>query len=72
MMVPLEMYWPPEMLAQVFPERYGHLAMREALTLHSKGRGTLPPYKIEQRGSCTIVWLGRGEGRTMIAAFRDR
>jgi hypothetical protein len=24
-MTPIEHYWPPEMLAEVFPEKYGHL-----------------------------------------------
>ncbi len=29
-------------------------------------------YTVERRGSCTVIWLRRGEGRTMIAAFRNR
>lgn len=27
-MTPIEHYWPPEMLATVFPDRFGHLAGR--------------------------------------------
>jgi hypothetical protein len=26
-MTPIEHYWPPEMLAEVFPEKYGHLVL---------------------------------------------
>ena len=26
-MTTIEHYWPPEMLAEVFPEKYGHLVL---------------------------------------------
>ncbi len=63
-MVPLEAYWPAEMLARVFPNEYGHL-------LNASPSGDLRSiehhvgvtfqdqrYTVEQRGGCTVVWLG--------------
>lgn len=29
-MTPIEHYWPPELLAQAFPERFGHLVAKPA------------------------------------------
>ncbi len=29
-------------------------------------------YTVERRGSCTVIWLGRGEDRTMLAASGGR
>jgi hypothetical protein len=31
-MTPIEHYWPPEMMVEVFPEKYGHLIFARSLT----------------------------------------
>src|SRR5215207_4251579 len=60
-MLPLEMYWPPEMLARVFPEKYRHLAQPKAnaCTKPTRQQRIGSCYRVERRGSCTVVWLGK-------------
>jgi hypothetical protein len=50
----------------------GELASLTPRTWAPPPAPTRPRYTVERRGSCTVIWLGRGEGRTMIAAFRGR
>jgi hypothetical protein len=61
-MLPLEHYWPPEMLVQVFPDKYRHLVepVPIAFPKAAKQRRTDSRYRAEHRGNCTIYWLGRG------------
>jgi hypothetical protein len=52
------MYWPPEMLAQVFPEKYRHL--NKPSPFRETEERNEPRYTAQRRGSCTVYWLGRG------------
>jgi hypothetical protein len=52
-----------------------YLPLKPAFALRSIGmppepQAEAPRYTVERRGNCTILWLGRGESETMIAAFR--
>ena len=58
-MLPIEMYWPPEMLARVFPKKYPHLV--EQLSPPRKPEKPHDPrYTIERlAGGCVVYWLSR-------------
>jgi hypothetical protein len=65
-MTPIEHYWPPGMLAAVFPERYGHLTRNETPgrsnqpTVSSQERPQ-PRYTVERIAGCEVIWLGKME-----------
>lgn len=60
-MTPIEHYWPAEMLAQAFPDRYGHLAAKPAPSQGAAGivqaSPTKPlPYTVEPvTGGCHVI-----------------
>jgi hypothetical protein len=57
-MLPLEMYWPPEMLARVFPEKYRHLIASNRTGPVGQQR-TEPHYTVQRlSGGCVVYWLG--------------
>ena len=63
-MTPIEHYWPPEMLAEVFPEKYGHLVLNwsaeeEPLPSHRYTVEHLP-------GGSVVIKLSGGQ-----AAWRE-
>lgn len=68
-MTPIEHYWPPEMLAAVFPDRFGHLAPKAGPAL--AGRATVaPPYTVETvTGGCDVI---RPEFEGIRSAFPNR
>lgn len=57
-MTPIECYWPPEMLAQVFPERFGHLVSRPPAE-----QPTAPSsYTVDRlQGGCVVIGLPGGQ-----------
>ena len=55
-MMPVELYWPAEILAQVFPREYGKPTQNSG---KRKSAGLL--YTVEQRGNCHVLWLGNGQ-----------
>ena len=71
-MLPLEMYWPPEMLARVLPEKYRHLAQptSNACTPPTRQLRIGSCYLVERRGRGTVFWLGKKKGGTSVAPFR--
>lgn len=52
-MTPIEHYWPPEMLAAVFPDRFGHLAPK----VGPAARATVArSYTVEAvTGGCEVI-----------------
>lgn len=60
-MLPLEHYWPAEMLARVLPEKYRHLTNATPnLTTEIKAEPTR--YTSQRLDSgCVVIWLGRKE-----------
>jgi hypothetical protein len=57
-MLPIEMYWPPEMLAQVFPEKYRHLD--KPFPSRKPEKRNEPRYTVQRlAGGCDVFWLGR-------------
>lgn len=57
-MIPPECYWPPELLAQALPERYGHLIPKES----SQGTGSRP-YTVERVSErCSVIRPRFGAG----------
>ncbi len=67
-MTPIEHYWPPEMLAEVFPEKYGHLVLNwsaeeEPLPSHRYTVDHLP-------GGCVVIGLP-GKQAAWRAAHKD-
>ena len=50
-MIPLEMYWPPELLARAMPERYGHLMPKES----SQTTGSRPYTVKPVEGGCAVI-----------------
>ena len=57
-MTPIEHYWPPEMLAEVFPERYGHLVFNWA----EEEPASPPRYTVDQLpGRCVVIRLPGGQ-----------
>jgi len=69
-MLPLELYWPPEMLAQVFPDRYRHLVQPHEKPSNPIAKRQMKPqrYTIEARSGCKVFWLGRMERRRGLSA----
>lgn len=63
-MTPVEHYWPPEMLAAVFPDRFGHLAPKAAQRRRSQGTGARS-YTVEAvTGGCDVIrpqFSGQGQ-----------
>lgn len=54
-MTPIEHYWPPEMLAAVFPDRFGHLARKVAPASASRA-AVAHPYTVETvAGDCNVI-----------------
>lgn len=54
-MTPIEHYWPPEMLAAVFPDRFGHLAPKVAEASNACVRPTRP-YTVETvADGCDVI-----------------
>jgi hypothetical protein len=65
-MTPIECYWPPEMLAQVFPERYAHLIPVQP------SKKTMSPsrYNVQRLpGGCVLI--GLPGGRATLRATLD-
>ncbi len=63
--MPLEFYWPAEMLAQVFPDKYQHLK-QQAHTKPSNRTAERQPepnrYTTQRLpGGCVVYWLGGRE-----------
>jgi hypothetical protein len=60
-MLPLEFYWPPEMLAQVFPGKYGHLTTPKSDIRPTTKTRAEPTRFTSQRldSGCVVIWLGR-------------
>ena len=54
-MMPVELYWPAEILAEVFPREYG----KPTQNGKRKTAGFL--YTVEQRGNCHVLWLRNGQ-----------
>jgi hypothetical protein len=68
-MMPLDFYWPPEMLAQVFPDKYRHLTQQaHAKPSNRTAERQSEPnrYTVERLASgCVVYWLGgREPGRS--------
>lgn len=73
-MTPIEHYWPPEMLAQAFPEKYGHLVAK-AQTVQGSAEGEASNvvgasgYTVEPiSGGCHVIRPRFGAG----IRFRER
>jgi hypothetical protein len=67
-MTPIEHYWPPEMLAEVFPDRYGHLVLDWATQ-----EEPLPSqrYTVDHLpGGCVVIGLPGGQAAWR-AAHKD-
>jgi hypothetical protein len=67
-MMPLEFSWPPEMLAQVFPDKYRHLTQQahaKPFNRTAERQSELNRYTVERLiGGCVVYWLGgRESGR---------
>ena len=67
-MTPIEHYWPPEMLAEVFPEKYGHLVFN-----WTEEEPTSPSrYTVDHLPSgCVVIGLPGGS-EAWRAAHKDR
>lgn len=64
-MTPIEHYWPAEMLAAAFPDRFGHLAPKTA-TPPADHATVAHPYTVEAvTGGCEVIRprFGSGQGR---------
>ena len=64
-MTPVELYWPPEMLAQVYPEEFGHLLSPPpkptSYTAEHLAGGCML-YRLTERPYLHRDTLGRGAG----------
>lgn len=66
-MTPVEHYWPPEMLAAVFPDRFGHLAPPTAT--RPAQRSEVPhPYTVE----CGCIVYRPNFGKDKYSRLRTR
>ncbi|WP_114947357.1 hypothetical protein [Microvirga calopogonii] len=68
-MTPIEHYWPPEMLAAVFPEKYGHLVMKAPAQEEplSSSRYTVDHLP----GGCGVIGMPGGQAAWR-AAHKDK
>jgi hypothetical protein len=70
-MTPIEHYWPPELLAQAFPERFGHLVANPQPLQGAAGMAqTEPvesrPYTVEPvSGGCQVIRPRFGSNRRL-------
>ncbi len=73
-MTPIEHYWPPEMLAQAFPDRFGHLVAKPQASQGAAGMAQTRsaesrPYTVEPApGGCHVIRPRFGAG----IRFRER
>ncbi len=69
-MTPIEHYWPPEMLAKVFPAEYGHLssARLDRIPVRPETSG----YTVQVLEGCTVFWLSKKEHRRGGADYLSR
>ncbi|WP_322883921.1 hypothetical protein [Microvirga lotononidis] len=68
-MTPIEHYWPPEMLAEVFPEKYGHLVLKEPA--QDEPLSTLRYIIDHLPGGCVVIRLPGGQAAWR-AAHKDK
>ena len=74
--MPLEYYYPPDTLAEAFPDRYGHLAVRTALSqgvtgMEQAALAKLLHYTVEPvTGGCHVIRPQFGGGAGI--RFRER
>ncbi len=65
-MTDIERYWPPEMLAEVFPEQYGHLVFDWTEEPHA----TAPLYTVNHLPSGCMVFSLIGGQEAWRAAYK--
>ena len=57
-MTPIEQYWPAEILAEAFPERFGHLTKKRAAKAEPVKTSVSRSYTVETlEGGCQIYTL---------------
>ena len=70
-MTPIEHYWPPEMLAEVFPEKYGHLVLNWSSHPALEEPSSSSRYTIDHLpGGCVVIGLPGGQAAWR-AAHKD-
>jgi hypothetical protein len=71
-MTPIEHYWPPEMLAEVFPDRYGHLVLNWSAQLAQEEPLPSSRYTVDHLpGGCVVIELPGGQAAWR-AAHKDQ
>jgi hypothetical protein len=61
-MTPIEHYWPPEMLAEVFPEKYGHLVLNWSAQPAQEEQLPSSRYTVDHLpGGCVVIGLPGGQ-----------